>query len=78
MVVEGKEVKSIFVVTGLKFGYSIHFNRQNKRKKILTLKRRNVWGWFEDKIIAREAVKENWGDMYEKGYYNSERESPRL
>jgi hypothetical protein len=28
------------------------------------------WGWFHDIDKARQAVKGNWNDMFEQGYYN--------
>lgn len=33
-------------------------------------KRLRCWGWYKDKKIAEQAIKKNWTDMYEVGYYN--------
>jgi hypothetical protein len=33
-------------------------------------KRKRCWGWYKDLERAERCVKENWGDIYENGYYN--------
>jgi len=34
------------------------------------IKRDRTVGWFQDKEKAIQCIRENWGDIYECGYYN--------
>jgi len=78
-----QKIKWIYMVTGIKFGYeytdaetspdgryhSYRVRTKKTQKRHFTITDKRLWGWFQTLKDAKEAVANNWSDMYEEGSY---------
>ena len=69
IVEERKKPKVIYTITTMRFGAYEIPRGKNKGKKVQSVLDDRVVGWFKEKEVAIQCVKENAGDIYECGAY---------
>lgn len=77
------KIKKIYIITtvsmGMKYAnkkrspdgvYRSYLKRTSpNQEEYYTIRDRRTWGWFTDLKIAKKAVEENWGDIFEGLYW---------